>query len=474
MQANVSPERWGLKASTSGELMVGNHGVVSLAKKYGTPLHVVNERRLAATARKFVGEVTAAYTAKVSVYYALKCNSVPAVVETIRSAGLSAEVMTEYELDLALNLGFSGKQIIVNGPCKTDDFLVKCLKKNVRLIMVDSLQELNALDSLTRMLGVNVDVLLRVNPDYVPHHMNKGTATASRRSCAFGLDLKSGEVRLAFAQLWNMKAINFLGLQIHIGTGIRDPQDYARALRRLKPTIDEAFHNELPIRILDVGGGIASMTTREFTTSEMLAYQAFNHLPERIHDNSVGIPDFAHAISVEVQNCFAGHDLPELLYEPGRCIASPNQFLLLTVHRTKTRKGVGTWLMTDGGLSTVTLPTYYEHHEVFLCNDVTRPKTGRTTLIGPACFAGDIIYKNKLMPHVYPGEVIAIMDSGAYFTALESSFGFPRPAILAINGANCRIIRARETYKDMISRDIFEEEPYEIRNQEKHIFSLAG
>ena len=473
MRVNISPTQWGLHASYSGELFVGNHGVVSLAEKYGTPLHVVNERRLKGTAQQFVDKVTAAYPGKVSVHYALKCNSVPAIVEAIRSAGLNAEVMTPYELDLALHVGFLAEQIIVNGPCKKEGFLAQCLNRNVRLIIVDSLEELWALESLAQRLGVCVNILLRVNPDYVPRRLNKGTATGSR-SCAFGLDLKGGEVSIAYAMLKEIKALNFLGLHMHIGTGIRDPQDYTRALWCLKPAIDEAFMSGLPITILDVGGGFASAGTHEFTTTEILAYQMFDRLPGSAIDHSIPMEDFALAISKQVRALFAGHTLPELLYEPGRCIAGPNQFLLLTVHRTKMRKGIGTWLITDGGLSTVTLPTYYEHHEVFLCNDVNRPRTGRATLIGPACFAGDIIYKNKRMPQVHPGEILAIMDSGAYFTSLESSFGFPRPAILAINGASCRIIRARETYDDMIARDIIEEERYEICNQHYRLPSRVG
>jgi len=454
--------------------MVGNHGVLSLARKYGTPLHIVNERRLINTAKQFVDQVTAAYPSRVSVHYALKCNSVPGIVDAIRLAGLNAEVMTEYELDLAVNLGFAGQQIIVNGPCKTASFLAKCLKNNVRLIIVDSLQELDDIDRIARGRGIKTDILLRVNPDYKPRTVNKGTSTGTRK-CAFGFDIKHGELRNAVSRLQKMNSLNFLGLHMHIGTGIRDPQDYVRALRRLKPAISDVHACDFPIRILDVGGGFASMTTREFTTWEMLASQTFAHLPEHESDDTVDIAGFAHSISAEVSKIFNGKNLPELLYEPGRCIASANQFLLLTVHRTKKRNDIGTWLVADGGLSTVTLPTYYEHHEVFLCDDINRPRTQHATLIGPACFAGDIIYKNKLMPEVNPGEVIAIMDSGAYFTALESSFGFPRPAILVINGAECTIVRARETYDDMISRDIFNEEnEHEIRNHEKHCFSLVG
>jgi diaminopimelate decarboxylase len=91
-----------------------------------------------------------------------------------------------------------------------------------------------------------------------------------------------------------------------------------------------------------------------------------------------------------------------------------------------------------------------------LCNDIRRQIDGRATIVGPACFAGDVVYRNKPMPPVLPGEVLAVMDSGAYFTALESSFGFPRPAILAVHGPICRLVRSRELLEEMASRDIID------------------
>jgi diaminopimelate decarboxylase len=131
----------------------------------------------------------------------------------------------------------------------------------------------------------------------------------------------------------------------------------------------------------------------------------------------------------------------------------PNQLLLLTIHRTKSRPGIGKWIIVDGGLGTVTLPTYYEYHEVLLCDDVRRPLTEKVSIVGPACFAGDIVYRNRFMPCCEPGEILGIMDSGAYFLAFESSFGFARPAIVSVDCAGVHLVRRRETFEDMMERD---------------------
>ncbi|MEW6456809.1 MAG: hypothetical protein AB1410_08885 [Acidobacteriota bacterium] len=451
-----NPQDWGLQMSPRGELMVGDYNTVTLAKEYGTPLHVVNEHRLEETAKKFRESASSMYPGKTSVHYAFKCNSVPVVIQTIRRAGLKAEVMSEFELNLAFHIGYEGEEIVVNGPCKTDSFLRQCLNRRVRFIIIDSLDELQALNQICISEEKNANILLRINPDYIPKGMNQGSATGSRKGCAFGLDLKGGEVTTCLNLLKEMKRIHFHGFHFHIGTGIRDPREYSKALKCLSLLLDCAYSSGLMVKILDIGGGFASMTTRELTNRELLVYQGLERLPSGVDkSNNATFEDFAREISNAILKYFPPDKLPEILYEPGRCIASPNQFLLLTVHRVKERPKIRKWLITDGGLGTVTMPTFYEYHEVFLCNDVTRPRIEKVTIAGPVCFASDVVYRNKLMPQVHPGEVIAIMDSGAYFTALESSFGFAHPAIISINLSTHRLIRRAETFEDMVCRDIF-------------------
>jgi diaminopimelate decarboxylase len=409
------------------------------------------------------------YPGRTSVHYAFKCNSVPAVVAAIRRAGLRAEVMSEFELELALRLGYRGEEIVVNGPGKTPELLRACLEVGVRLIVVDSLGELFLLGRIAGELRTPASILLRINPDYVPRGMNQGTATGSRRGCAFGLDLKGKEVPEALALLSHTPSLRFLGYHVHIGTGVRDPREYRRALGRLARLIRDTQAAGFPVKTMDVGGGFASMTTREMTTREFLLYQGLGALPSGVPAVSASFEDFGREISGALGEIFGPGEIPELLLEPGRCIASPNQFLLLTVRQVKIRPNVGTWIITDGGLGTVSLPTFYEYHEVFLADDLARPRTAKATIIGSVCFASDIVYRNKPMPAVRPGETLAIMDSGAYFTAQESQFGFPRPAIVSVEASSSRLVRRRETFADMTGRDAFQlerlekEDSHEIR-----------
>jgi len=465
---SLGPEAWGLAVGPNRSLYVAGCGTVELARVYGTPLHVVNRPGLEAAASSFQDAFRTACPFPVRVHYAYKCNSVPAVAAALKRAGLHAEVMSSYELRLALELGHNGDAIVVNGPYKPEPFLRDCLNARVRYIVADSVEELRLIDHVARDQGQKADVLLRMNPDYTPHRMNQGSAAASRKGCAFGLDLAGGEADQALKELPGMAGVTCRGFHIHIGTGIEQPSDYRRALGRLRNLVQSYHAKGVPVTTVDVGGGFAAGTTREMSTLEMLLYQGIGLLPETARNGQrPTIHDFAQAVAAGIAELYPDRAWPEVIVEPGRSIASSCQFLLLTVHAVKERPGIGKWLITDGGLGTVTMPTFYECHEVLLCNDPARPRTEKVTIIGPVCFAGDVVYRNKPMPAVKPGEVLALMDTGAYFTALESSFGFPRPALAFADSGRHRLVRRRESFVDMVSRDSMESLKQEEKSIEK-------
>ncbi len=449
-------KNWDLEANDNGELIIGGCSTIQLSDAYGTPLHVVNEARLKKTAEDFLETMKMKYSGKISVHYAFKCNPVPGIIKVIRNAGISAEVMSEYELMLALKLGYNGQDIIVNGPFKTDGLITACLENKIRFINVDSLSELEKIDSLCTALNKYTEVLFRINLDFVPSGMNKGSSAASRIGSPFGLDLKGGEVNRALAMIKEMKRIRFRGFHFHIGSGIQNTDDYRKALTGLKNTLDDTENAGFNVDVMDVGGGLGVPDSREMTTPELLKYQAFDLLPcRKLSNKKISFGNFADSVIAGIKTLFSNKNIPELIFEPGRCITSSNQLLLLKIHQVKERKGLKKWIVTDAGIGTLTMPTYYEHHEVVLCNDIRRKISEKVTITGPGCFSADVVYRNKPMPEISEGEIIAILDSGAYFTSWESSFGFPRPAIVsALNGRHC-LLRARESFDQMMSLDTF-------------------
>ena len=447
---------WDLKANQLGELVIGGCSAVHLSNYYGTPLHVVNHESLYRTAESFLDTVRSDYPGKTSVHFAFKCNPVPGIIKIIKTAGLKAEVMSEFELLLALKLGYTGREIVVNGPYKTDKLISLCIENDIRFINIDSLYELEHLNRICIHHGRDMDILLRINPDYTPSGINKASATAGRSNSLFGLDMKGGEVWQAFEQLKKMKRINFKGFHIHIGTGVQDTDDFKRAILKLKNCVQIAEEFGHTVEVMNVGGGLGVPFSREMTKLELLWYQTFDHISStRLPNKDVSFKKFADSVSKGVKSLFDNKRYPELIFEPGRCITSQNQLLLLNVHQIKERKGIRKWIIANAGIGTLTMPTFFEHHEIFVCNDIYRNTSGKATLAGPGCFAADVIYRNIPMPEINPGELIAIMDSGAYFTSWESNFGFPKPAIVSVLQGEHSLLRERETFEDMVSLDIF-------------------
>jgi diaminopimelate decarboxylase len=253
-----------------------------------------------------------------------------------------------------------------------------------------------------------------------------------------------------------MKKIRFRGLHFHIGSGIQDPSEFTKVISGLRKVLIEIENSGLSIDILDVGGGLGLSNSYEMTTMELLFYQAFDILQSvRKPNRKTAFSNYADCVTEGVLSLFTDRQMPELIFEPGRCLTGPNQLLLITIHQVKDRKGIKKWLVADAGIGTITMPTYYEQHEVILCNNIWRKTSEKVTITGPGCFCADVVYRNKRMPVVNAGEILAILDSGAYFTSWESTFGFPRPAIVSVNNGRHQLIRTRESFDNMISRDSF-------------------
>jgi diaminopimelate decarboxylase len=268
--------------------------------------------------------------------------------------------------------------------------------------------------------------------------------------------MKEGEHRLAFDYCRRHPLLRFHGVHVHIGTGCKSAADYARVFRLIGPALLAARDQGLETRCLDFGGGYGSATAREFTSLEFLRYIGFGRLPPPPEPaRQATFAEFAERISSAVESFCGEHGLPlpSLILEPGRALVSSNIFLLLSVLDVGPPKRGVSLVVTDGGRWTTTLQPTYEYHELFLCNDVSARRSERYTIAGSHAFGGDIITRNRRLPALEVGDVLALMDSGAYFTSMESNFGHPRPPYVAVRDGKARLLRRREEPEDMLARD---------------------
>jgi len=435
------PSSWDMTVSSEGHLSWEGHSLVELAERYGTPLYVISRARLERDYREFLSAFTSLYP-KVEIGCSYKTNPLPGVIKVMHEIGASAEVISHFELWLALRLGMSGEQIIMNGPAKTDKALDLAVSNGVRLINVDNLDEVETIDRLAAKYGRKQEVGVRV-------------VTSVGWSAQFGLRISSGHAMEAFKR---MKAANHLipcALHAHLGTGIHDANVYFTAVEEML-AFARTLRDELGItmRYLDFGGGFGVPTVRPLSLRDRkLIDNGFQVNPPR-EGQAPTTAQYAKGIIERFSQYYdvTSADSPQIVFEPGRAMTSRAQCLLLSVLALKGGDRLSEFVILDGGKN-ITMPLGYEYHEAFVANRMQEDALQRYSMFGPLCHPGDILFKNRDFPKLHRADVLAIMDAGAYFVPNQMNFSNPRPAAVMVSGADVDVVRERESFEDIVRLD---------------------
>lgn len=441
-RADRLPEHlWGCSTGDSGHMMLGKVDLDTLARDYGTPLHVVDTARLSANYRGFL-DAFSTECATVHLATSYKTNPVPHVLEKLHEWGSLAEVISHLELWLALQLGMPGDRIIFNGPGKSRESLELAVESRARLINLDSIEELDELEGVCSTRGRRQSVGIRVTT---------GVGWESQ----FGLPIQGDRAFRGFAKAARSRYLNPVAIHLHLGTGLGDISTYTRGVsevvglaRRLRRELG------ISISVLDLGGGFGVPTTRTKTEwDRRLEHLGFPIRTAEPH-NTPALEEYADRILPMVESYFdeSGINVPELIFEPGRAITASAQMLLLSVLRVKTAGRTSREVILDGGRN-LCAPLSWEFHEIHPVTRMRDEELHQQNLYGPLCHPHDIIALNKALPALTQGDVLAIMDAGAYFVPNETNFSNRRPGIVAVEGRDVQWIRRAESFADVVDRD---------------------
>lgn len=443
----LDPNYWGCAAGESGELLIDGVSARELVSKYGTPLHVLNEKQLLKTYREFIGSFKSVYP-NVILGTSYKTNPVPHVLKLLHEAGSYAEVISHFELWLALKLGMPPEKIIVNGPGKGDAALRLAVEKGVRIINVDGPGEIPKIAALAREFGIRQPVGLRVT-------------SSVGWSSQFGLPIATGAAEAAFKEMLKYPELVPSGLHLHLGTGIQNIETYVQAVGELVDFSDALrARHDIAIDYFDLGGGFGVPTVRGMDQWD-LRMQTMGYPMRLANPHALPKPlDYAKALSplFERMKAMADADgnIPVVVMEPGRAITSSAQVLLLSVIGLKPGLDGKTYLILDGGKN-ITMPLAWETHQIFIANRMNEEPAQRCDVFGPLCHPGDIIVKNQRFPELVEGDLVAIMDAGAYFIPNQMNFSNPRPPVVAVRNGGHELVRRREEFDDIVRVDRFED-----------------
>ncbi len=422
------------KTNVRGHLVIGEMDTVELAERFGTPLYVMDEQRIRENYRRFY-KAYADRWGGVLVCYALKANSNSAVVRVLQSEGAGADVSSENELRIALRAGIPGNKMVFNGNHKTMRELALAIENDV-LINVDNFQELELVDRLAAKAGKRARISFRVNPDVeAPTHPYIATGLKESK---FGFDVASGQALQAYRMAARMRNVEVIGIHAHIGSQILDPapfEEEAEKLMQLVVQIKEEVG--VFISVVDFGGGLGIPYKPEDQELD----------PEVVAERVVGV----------VSRYVEEHDLPRpiLMFEPGRYIVGDAGVLLARVGYIKERPGLPTWIAIDAGMNALIRPALYgAYHHIEVANKIREANEREYNIAGPLCESGDFLGKQRKLPRVEPGDLIAIFDVGAYGLAMSNQHtAQSRPAMVLVNGKKAAIVRRRETFEDLVRLD---------------------
>jgi diaminopimelate decarboxylase len=396
----------------------------SLAEKYGTPLYVYSAGQILDRYQLF----SHAFAHRDHlICYSVKANSNLSILKLLAHCGSGFDIVSGGELQRILEVDKkAAHRVVFSGVGKTAAEIDLALAAGILIFNVESESEVALLAERASKRRVRARVALRVNPDvFAQTHPYISTGLREHK---FGVDIKAA--RPVYQEIKRSRYLDPIGISVHIGSQIQTAEPFGAALAGVAQLIRELGADGIQIKFVDAGGGLGI-------------------------DYRSGVPTFDPAAAMAkyaaaVERSLEGLQV-RLLLEPGRFLIAQAGALLARVLVVK-RNGSKTFVITDAGMNDLIRPALYQaHHEILPV--IQNPKAEPTVvdIVGPVCETGDFFARDREIPEVREGDLVAILDTGAYGMSLSSNYNSrPRPAEVLVEGKRAQLIRRRETIRDLI------------------------
>jgi diaminopimelate decarboxylase len=391
----------------------------AIAAAVGTPAYVYN----AAAIRSAYRELDAALDGVPhALHYALKANSTLAIARLLRELGSGADANSVGEIEVALRAGFDPSRIVFTGVGKTSTELERAIVLGVHTINAESPGELQRIAALARAHRTTARVALRVNPDIDARshpHISTGLRTNK-----FGVPIESA--RALFREAAATEGLRPVGVHVHVGSQITSLDPLTSAAARIVSLVEDLLKDGLALDHVDLGGGLG------------ISYDG-SSVPS--------LTQYATAIVEGVARTGL-----TLVLEPGRALVGAAGLLLTRVVDVKEYPGGPRFAILDAGMTELLRPALYNafHRIVAVVPRAGDPRPYE--VVGPLCESSDIFGRDRLLPPLEPGDLLAVLDTGAYGAAMASTYNRrPLPPEVLVSGDDWRVIRRRQTIDDLVA-----------------------
>jgi diaminopimelate decarboxylase len=400
--------------------------LTTLAAEHGTPLYVYSSHQIS---HRFQLFAEAFATRPHTICYAVKANSSLAILRLLAKQGAGFDIVSGGELERVRKAHKSAlKKIVFSGVGKQIWEIDAALNADILLFNVESEAELHLLAARAEARSKIARFALRVNPDvFAETHPYISTGLSEHK---FGIDIKAA--RAIYRNAKKSKWLDPAGVSVHIGSQIRKVDPFAAALTRVTSLIADLRKDGHNIRYVDAGGGLG------------VDYGA------TAFDPAKQVSKYAAALTKGL-----GTEPAHLLLEPGRFIIAQAGALLTRVLYVK-KNATKTFVITDAGMNDLIRPAlYHAHHEIIPIKQPAGKSTVTADIVGPVCESGDFFARDRVLPPVKPNDLVLLLDAGAYGMSQTSNYNSrPRPAELLVDGATTKLIRRRETMRDLLAPEL--------------------
>ena len=407
----------------NGILYLGGCSTLELAEKYDTPLYVYDENRIRENLRNIYGAFRRNYK-KFRLYYAMKANNNPALLHILKSEGAGVDVSCPAEIYLAKKAGFSPDKMLYSGVYHRNEELAYALENNVPI----NLEDISQIGRLFK-IGKPKFLSLRINP---------GIGKGSFEGNVFaGPDAKFGIIERDVLEAYkNAKDCGVERFGIHMMTG--------------SCVLNGDYFVEITEKLMDIAGEIANKLDIKFDFVDIGGGFGIPYMP---NEKELDIDSVGKKVCEKFMEKIEEHDLgnPWLIAEPGRYLIGDAGILLTRVHSIK--NGYKKFIGVDAGMNTLIRPMLYNaYHEILIANNLNSKPVEKVNIVGPVCENTDQLAKERLMPVIKEGDLLAVLNCGVYGFGMSSQYNNrPKAAEVLVSDSRHELIRKREEFDDLIS-----------------------
>lgn len=421
----------------NGHIAFSNTDVVELAKEYGTPLYLIDEKRIRENCSKYRNTVIKYFGNESIPLYASKALCCKEIYRIVSQEGLGTDVVSGGELYTALSVGFPAEKIYFHGNNKTEEEIIYALNNDIGAFVVDNIEELEFLNKQAGKLNKRQNILLRLSPGIDPH-THRAVVTGSVDS-KFGVAIETGQAIEFVKRALQCENVNLEGIHCHIGSQIFDKfpfTDAAAIMLDFASDVKNRFG--FSFKKINLGGGIGVRYVQS--------------------DPDVDIEEIMCEIKNELDKLVfeRGLDKPIFLFEMGRYICADAGMTLYTVGSVKEIKGYKKYVCIDGGMPDNPRYALYESkYTAYNASHGDRTFDTIASIAGRCCESGDLIGEDMSLQKFERGDIMAVAVTGAYNYSMSSNYNrIPKPAMVSVNDGESKLIIKRQSYEDILKNEI--------------------